>query len=276
MTAIETPSGKNKQTENFPVGSFLIRAGLRPHIHAFYQFARDADDISDNPLLPAEEKIRRLTCFAEVLQGQGGDVPAAACLRSSLQETSVTAQHSLDLLHAFKQDAVKLRYKNWDELMEYCRYSASPVGRHVLALHGIGEAAWPANDALCSALQVINHLQDCADDYREMDRVYLCEDIMKQHGAHVGMLSHERLAAPLRQTLDDMLVLTEKLMETARKLPSHVPDFRLKLETSIIVVLAEDLIGLLRRRDPLADKVKLSKPAILWAALKGVARAFFA
>jgi squalene synthase HpnC len=272
---LETPSGKSPDTENFPVGSFLIHADLRPHVHAYYRFARDADDISDNALLEPSEKIRRLDRFAEVLAGRGDDVAAAVALRDSLAQTGISARHGLDLLHAFKQDAVKLRYRNWDELMEYCRYSANPVGRYVLALHSVGETAWPSNDALCSALQVINHIQDCADDYREMDRIYLLQEDFEACAASTAMLAAAKASAPLRKVIDLLLERTRPLLAEAKALPKNVPDIRLKLETSIIVVLAEDLVRLLAKRDPLSENVKLSRSAILWAVCKGVVRAFF-
>ena len=149
MTAVpatvETPSGKWRSAENFPVGSFLIRRDLRPHVHAFYRFARNADDIADNPGLTADEKIERLDRMAAILDGAlGEDSPAAAAMRESLIETGVTAQHCRDVLHAFRLDAVKLRYQDWDDLMAYCRYSASPVGRQLLDLHGESRDTWPA------------------------------------------------------------------------------------------------------------------------------------
>src|SRR5215469_9604215 len=173
--SIETPSGKWRNAENFPVGSFLIRRDLRPHVHAFYRFARNADDIADNPALTAEEKVKRLDRMAAILDGASGqDSPAAAAMRQSLIETNITAQHCHDVLLAFRLDAVKLRYRDWDDLMDYCRYSASPVGRQLLDLHGESPTAtWPASDALCNALQVLNHLQDCVADWRNLDRVYL-------------------------------------------------------------------------------------------------------
>src|ERR1700730_12512985 len=172
--SVETPSGKWRSSENFPVGSFLIRRHLRVHVHAFYRFARNADDIADNPALTADDKIARLDRIAAILDGASGeDSPAAAAMRQSLIETRVSAQHCHDVLRAFRLDATKLRYRDWDDLMAYCRYSASPVGRQLLDLHGESREAWSASDALCSALQVLNHLQDCADDYRRLDRVYL-------------------------------------------------------------------------------------------------------
>jgi phytoene/squalene synthetase len=119
---VETPSGKGAGDENFPVGSWLIRRDLRPHVHAFYRFARGAGDIADNTALSPEEKVRRLDRKGAALDGAPGeDAPAAAAMRTSLLATGVTAQHCHDVLHAFRLDATKLRYADWGDLMEYCR-----------------------------------------------------------------------------------------------------------------------------------------------------------
>lgn len=267
----DTASGKHRGSENFPVGSFLIRPDLRAHVHAFYNFARAADDISDHPLLEAQEKIRRLDRFAAVLRDpNASDVPSAAAMRESLKATGIAPRHCLDLLVAFKRDATQLRYRDWDDLLDYCRYSASPVGRHVLALHGIGESAWPANDALCSALQIINHIQDCADDYRALDRVYIPQDILAAYDGATADLSRAKSTDGLRKTVQAMLDKLEPMLIEARDLPRRVPDARLKCETSVICALAEDLVKLLRKRDPLCDNVKLGRIAIIAAALKGL------
>ncbi len=275
LDSIETPSGKNADTENFPVGSWLIRPDLREHVHVFYRFARAADDISDNPLLDPEQKIAALDRFKTVLHGKDDDAaPSAIAMRHSLAATKIPPQHCLDLLTAFARDATQLRYRDWDDLLDYCRYSASPVGRYVLALHGIGETAWPSNDALCSALQIINHMQDCADDYRELDRVYLPQDMMAAHQADLSMLAAAKSPPPLRSVLDAMLDKLGPMLDLARTLPRHVPDVRLKLETAVIGSLADSLVSLLRRRDPLADKVKLGKIGAALAAARGVLRAW--
>src|SRR5439155_3652155 len=188
--SVETPSGKWRSSENFPVGSLLIRRGLRMHVHAFYRFARNADDIADNPALTPDDKVRRLDRMAEILDGvPGRDSPAAAAMRQSLIETRVSAQHCHDVLHAFRLDATKSRYRDWDDLMAYCRYSASPVGRQLLDLHGESRETWPPSDALCAALQVLNHLQDCAADYRTLDRIYVPLDAIEVVGLTVEALS---------------------------------------------------------------------------------------
>ena len=112
--------------------------------------------------------------MAAVLDGAAAhDAPAALAMRHSLLATGMTAEHCHDVLRAFRQDAEQRRYRDWDELMHYCRYSAAPVGRQLLDLHGESRSTWPASDALCAALQVLNHIQDCAADYRRLDRVYL-------------------------------------------------------------------------------------------------------
>ena len=256
---VETPSGKAARDENFPVGSWLIRAELRPHVHAFYRFAREADDVADNSALSPEEKLRRLDRMGEVLEGaRGDDAPAARAMRDSLIETGVVAQHCHDILRAFRQDATKLRYRDWDDLMSYCRYSASPVGRQVLDLHGESRDAWPSNDALCSALQVLNHLQDCVADHRNLDRVYLPTEVLERFGSSMEDLDLPAASPGLRAALDHLLDRTQELVREARALPPRVVSPGLRRETAVIVNLVERLTQRLRRGDPVAGRVKLT------------------
>jgi farnesyl-diphosphate farnesyltransferase len=275
VRSVETPSGKGRSTENFPVGSLLIRRDLRPHVHAFYQFARNADDIADNPTLTADEKVRRLDRMAAILDGAPGkDSPAATAMRESLVETRMTAQHCLDVLHAFRLDTTKLRYHDWNDLMAYCRYSASPVGRQLLDLHGESRETWPASDALCSALQVLNHLQDCADDYRMLDRVYLPMTDLAAEGIDVETLAARRSCPKLRRVLDSMLHRTDTLVATARGLPPQIVSSGLRWESAVIVELATRLLRRLRRGDPLAGRVRLQKTDFIAAFVGGLLRGF--
>jgi len=275
VQSIETPSGKWRSAENFPVGSFLIRRDLRPHVHAFYRFARNADDIADNPALSADEKIRRLDRMAAILDGAAGDdSPAAKAMRESLVETRMTAQHCHDVLHAFRLDVTKLRYHDWNDLMAYCHYSASPVGRQLLDLHSERRETWPASDALCSALQVLNHLQDCSDDYRLLDRVYLPMTDLAAEGIGVETLAKSASCSRLRRVLDRVLDRTDALVATARGLPPLVVSSGLRWECAVIVELATRLLHRLRRRDPLADRVRLQKSDFLAAFVVGVVQGF--
>jgi farnesyl-diphosphate farnesyltransferase len=257
--SVETWSGKDRGDENFPVGSMLIARRLRPHVHAFYAFARNADDIADSPVLAAEDKIARLDVMEAVLLGaaeQGS--PSAARLRASLAETGVTAAHARDLLVAFRRDATKRRYADWDELHDYCRYSAMPVGRHVLDLHGEGRETWPASDALCTALQVLNHLQDCGKDLAALDRCYLPADMLAAAGSGVDDLRAPRASAGLRRVIDGLLDRCDALNMEAALLPRGTRDRRLRLETAVIAGLARRLAARLRAGDPLAARVKLT------------------
>ena len=268
---IEVPSGKDAAYENFPVGSFLLPARLRPHVAIFYAFARAIDDIADSPDLAAGEKVRRLEGFAAALKGANADPAYAKAHRmgESMAATGVPIRHGLDLIAAFIQDAIKLRYRDWDDLMGYCILSAAPVGRYLLDLHGGSRHGYGPSDALCMALQVINHLQDCQDDYRALDRVYLPGDWLAAEGATVEELNAPGCSPALRRVLDRTLDATEKLMIEAHRLPSGLVSQRLALESGVIVAVAEALIAKLRRQDPLAGRVQLSKLSFLWCGLKG-------
>jgi squalene synthase HpnC len=273
---VETPSGKSTASENFPVGSFLLPARLRPHVAAFYAFARAIDDIADNPALAPADKIARLDGFAAALTGAAAEpgYEKAERLRESLAATKVTAQHGLDLIAAFKLDAVKLRYADWRELIEdYCMLSAAPVGRYLLDLHGEDRAGYHASDALCNALQVLNHLQDCRDDYRQLDRVYLPQDWLAAAGIGVEALDEPAAGPAMRRVIDRCLDGTDELIAIAQLLPGQLRSRRLGMESAVIVRIAERLSRLLRRRDPLAGRVKLSGLQFAGCGVAGIAQA---
>ena len=257
---VETWSGKDRGDENFPVGSLLIRRDLRAHVHAFYAFARNADDIADSATLPAAEKVARLDAMEDVLLGRrDAGSPSAMRLRASLAETGVTSRHSTDLLVAFRRDATKLRYASWGEMYDYCRYSAMPVGRHVLDLHGENCATYEPSDALCTSQQVLNHLQDCAKDLAALDRCYVPLDLLARCGASVDDLRGPAETSQLRRVFDLLLDQVDALNSAAIELPRRTRSRRLRLETAVIVGLAQRLAQRLRRGDPLARRVKLTR-----------------
>jgi len=273
-TVAETPSGKDAAYENFPVGSWLLPAKLRPHVAVFYAYARAIDDIADNPDLPADEKIARLDGFERALLGREPEDAAfakARAMRESLAATDVAPRHCLDLIAAFKQDAIKLRYADWDDLIGYCMLSAAPVGRYLVDLHGGSAHGYGPSDALCNALQVINHLQDCQDDYRSLNRVYLPLDWMAEEGATVEDLDRSITGAPLRMVIDRTLDGVEALLETAAALPTGLTSRRLAMESAAILEIARMLTYRLRHRDPLAERIELSKSEYLWCCMRGAA-----
>lgn len=272
-SSVETPSGKDVAYENFPVGSWLLPASLRPHIAIFYAFARAADDIADNPDLAAKDKVSRLDAFEAAVLGQGAETPdlaKALRMRESLQQTGIDPRHCTDLLAAFKQDAIKLRYDDWDDLIGYCVLSAAPVGRYLVDLHGGSRKGYVASDALCMALQVINHLQDCQADYRQLNRVYLPQNWLRKAGASVEDLDRTKTSPQLRKVIDLALDGTEVLLATANALPAGLISRRLAMESGAILAIAERLVGMLRRGDPLGRRIELSKPQFVWCCTRGV------
>jgi squalene synthase HpnC len=274
---VQSTSGKNSKNENFPVGSFLLSKVVRPHVAVFYAFARAIDDVADNPEIAPQEKIDTLDGFDKALMGLNDDpmFEKAHIVRSSLIYTGVPIQHCRDLISAFKQDAFKSRYDNWDDLIDYCDRSAAPVGRYLLDLHGVSKNLYPASDALCNALQVINHLQDCQEDYREMDRVYLPQDWMVHAKIGVDALNKPFTDRGLRQVMDICLNETAELLNIARELPGPMSSRRLAMESAAIIRIAEQLLDELRLRDPLAERVALTKPQYMLCCAQGVLRLFF-
>ena len=272
VQGIETPSGKGAGDENFPVGSILIARRLRPHVMRYYAFARAADDIADNPGLTPDEKVRRLDAFEAGLAAGASTPEAAVRLRDSLAETGVPNRHARDLLVAFRQDATKRRYADWGELMEYCAVSAHPVGRYLLDLHGEEAATHLPGDALCAALQVLNHVQDCGADRRDLDRVYLPADWMAEAGIDVTALDAPTASPGLRQVLDHCLDDCDALLERAAPLAGMIRARRLGAEVAVIQRLARRLAARLRREDPLAGRVRHTTRDHLAGLAAGLAR----
>ena len=276
--AAETPSGKGAKDENFPVGSFLLPKHLRSHVAKYYAFARAIDDIADNPDLSAEDKIARLSAFDAALTGApgyGAEYEKAHALRESMTETGVATKHGSDLVAAFVQDARKNRYATWDELIGYCELSANPVGRYLLDLHGEDKSGYRYSDALCTVLQIVNHLQDCGDDKRDLDRVYILTDWLAEESAYVDDIDKPALTEGLRAVMDRMLDGCDALMVEARKLPSALKSKHLAMESAIIVRLADRLIARLRKGDPLASRVALTKVDFASAGVRGAVAGFF-
>ena len=270
-SASELRSGKTHRDENFPVASWIIHPRHRALILAFYNFVRTADDIADHATLSERGKLNYLDLLEAELLGQGDSQPEAVNLRRALAQRSMPPRHALDVLIAFRMDVTKLRYENWDEVIHYCRYSAMPVGRFMLDVHGESTSTWAASDALCAGLQINNHLQDCGKDYRELNRVYLPRDALAAAGASVEALGLEQAPVPLLQCLHSMAARTEVLLDQSKSLSAEVKDFRLGLEISVIQAFADKIVRLLKVRDPLSQTVHLGPMELIAYSLGGMA-----
>ncbi|WP_072825740.1 squalene synthase HpnC [Bradyrhizobium erythrophlei] len=269
--ASEWRSGKGHRDENFPVASWIIHPRHRPLILAFYNFVRTADDIADHESLSGDEKLSLLDLLEAELLGKGDSQPEAVNLRRVLAERGMPPRHALDLLTAFRMDVTKLRYETWDEVIHYCRYSAMPVGRFVLDVHGESTSTWAASDAICAGLQINNHLQDCGKDFRNLNRVYLPRDALAAVGATAEQLGEARATPALLQCLQSLAARNEALLDEGRMLPAQVRDFRLGLEVSVIQSFADRIVRLLKVRDPLSERVHLNPVELLTFSLSGMA-----
>ena len=260
--------------ENFPVASLLLPRSIRSPVAVIYAFARTADDLADEGDVPPSERLARLQVF-----GQELDVAVAsnASLDPVLTATAdIIRRHGLpaglfhDLLAAFRMDVTKHRYADFAEVMGYCRYSANPVGR--LILHLTGEAS-PENlhdsDAVCSALQLVNFLQDLSQDFWENDRIYLPENEMKRFGVTETHIRDRRTDQAMRTLFRYQVRRARDLMDKGAPLGSRLPG-RLGLEIRAIVAggleitdklaaLDEDVFA--RPRLTAADRLRL-----LWHA----------
>ncbi len=272
------PGEKTHRDENFPVASHLISQKYRPAILAFYRFARAADDVADHPELSEDAKIRKLDQFEETLLGKSNEIEDALPLREAINASGLTPKHGQDLLTAFRMDASKQRYADWDDLIHYCSYSAMPVGRFVLDVHGESRSTWPANDALCAALQIINHLQDCGPDYRRLGRVYIPLDALAKRNIPVEALGAQKASPELLACIHELAGKTQTLLGSA-DLSRGIKDLRLSLEVAAIERLARKLVALLLTRDPLSQTVHLSKTGfasiLITAAFLNLGRRLF-
>jgi squalene synthase HpnC len=269
MTA-EQPS-KTERDENFPVASRLIAPQFRGVILAFYRFVRKADDVADHPNLAPRAKLDALDALQATLDGASDGAPEAITLRIELAARNLSAVHARDLLAAFRLDVTKNRYRDWQDLLDYCALSAMPVGRFVLDVHGQSPALWPASDAICASLQIINHLQDCAQDFAQLDRVYLPEDSLRRAGAAYADLGAPRASPPLRAAIGELAQKSGALLDRGADLSSRVSDWRLACEIGAIMRLARANVARLTKHDPLSERVHPGKGGFLFSTLIGAA-----
>jgi squalene synthase HpnC len=263
-------SGKGHRDENFPVASFILKPVHRAPIMAFYSFARAADDIADHAQASETEKLSLLARMRAGLEGRGA--PEAMALAEVARERGLDLVHAHELLDAFTRDVTVRRYPDWDALMGYCRLSAIPVGRFVLDVHGEDRAVWPLSDALCAALQVINHLQDCGEDYRDLDRVYVPLDVLAAAGIGIETLGARQASPELRQVISDLAARTRTLLAQSATFAGAIRDWRLAAEVAVIQALAVDLVALLAHHDPLSEPVHHSKLRTAGVAMRALLR----
>ncbi|MDF2973521.1 MAG: hypothetical protein K0R61_3971 [Microvirga sp.] len=196
-------------------------------------------------------------------------IPQAARLHAADRQHKAGIVQARDLLRAFRQDVVKARYNEWAELIEYCRLSANPVGRFLLGIHKERSAAQAPADALCTALQILNHLQDCGKDHRDLGRIYIPLRWMMGAGSEKAFFDPSQ-AALRRSVIDSMLDRVDALIDQAQSLPEHLQNRRLRAQSIATIALARSLSDRLRRTDPVLERVQVSKADACMAFLRGL------
>lgn len=261
-----------RHTENFPVASMLMPRHARKKLLACYDFLRGADNIADDPHTPLEVRHASLLALSDAInQHHRASLPVwAKAYQTQVAQDPTTHIYGQQLLQAFLQDTQKLRYATWDELIQYCSLSAMPVGRMVLHLCHEKDASVHAADALCAALQLLNHLQDIKSDAISLNRIYLPQTWLEQHHVDDTQLTAVHSSPGLRAVIDQTLGGIRPLLAEAGTLPSTLHSRRLRIEIRWMLNLANLLCEKLSLQDPLAHRVTLSRLAIircLWIAI---------
>lgn len=263
---------KTQQQENFPVASLLFKKKDRAIITHYYNFARYCDDIADNPDLAEKDKLQKLNEAESALFGKG-DLSVSKVLREDFLSENFDFSLATDLLIAFRQDAQNQSYQTWAQLLDYCKYSAAPVGRFMLALFNENPSTYLPATALCSVLQIINHLQDLKSDVLTLQRFYIPEELMKKYKVSRKALSASSCSKSLQNLLNDVLIRTHGLLEDAKVLPSIIRNLRLRIYVCMVFNLSDLLIKKLYHTDILTVKAKLSVFDWFRAAFKAVFQA---
>lgn len=245
----------NTHYENFPVASVFLPRRLREPIALIYSFARQADDFADEGDLSIPQRLELLNEFkAELDLLQAYIKPSRVffiTLGNMIRAWKLPLAPFYDLLDAFSQDVVKTRYQNFDEVQDYCRRSANPIGRLLLALY---QASSPKNiemsDNICTALQLINFLQDIAIDFKknaDKQRIYMCQEELAQFGIHEQHIAdyvagNKQINAQWKVFMDLNLKRTAQLLNTGKPL-GKILKGRIGFEMRMIIAGGERIIA---------------------------------
>jgi squalene synthase HpnC len=264
--------------ENFPVGLFVPRE-KRPYVHALYAYARAADDFADEAMyegMRAEKLDQWEARLHAAYEGRAED-PIFIAVAETVRRLAVPKALLLDLLSAFRQDTVKTRYETWDELLDYCRRSADPVGRLVLLVFEYDDASLPPlSDAICTGLQLANHWQDVAIDLRK-GRIYIPRELMDRFGVKEWDLNAGKVTPEFRALMGELIARTRALFARGRPLCDRVGgDLRFEMRltwlggSSILDAIEGAGYDVFRRRP---HHGLLGKARLAWRAWRWPARA---
>ncbi len=262
---------KIKKTEDFPVGKFVKRS-LKPVVDAYYNAAREADDVADCASLSCNEKLEKLKNIRKDFCDASDTI--AGKLGKIFAKENLDYRLFVDLLEAFENDAKGQNFEIWEQVLYYCQYSAAPVGRFMLAIHDEAPSTYMPAETLCAVLQIVNFLRDMKDDMCKLKRCYMPEDLLQKYGVWKRdfCLSHETLGVNLLKK--EVLTRLEAMLKDAKILLSLIKNFRLKIELGVIFSLTNIMIKKMYESDIIAQKQKLSRFDWMRAVVCGMCLAF--
>ncbi|MDH5408682.1 MAG: squalene synthase HpnC [Gammaproteobacteria bacterium] len=261
--------------ENFPVASWFLPRRIRQAIMLIYTFARNADDFADEGEHSKEQRLKLLDDYDQKLTTltQQNDDPFFQALGQTIKAHNLSIQHFHDLITAFKQDVTITRYSNFNEILNYCRYSANPVGRLLLQLYKVDtQTALAASDNICTALQLINFYQDLAQDFDEHQRIYIAEDEMYHLNITASHFKNKISDTNMQKLMQQQVTRAQDMLLSGYPLSRLIPGrmgFELKLVIEAGYRVTEKL---LRHHGDVFARPRLTRLdglIILW-------RAFFA
>ncbi len=260
--------------ENFPVASILLPKTLRKPISAIYSFARTADDLADEGDLDASDRLQALEqytkYFNNMLAGVSGNDPVFIALADTISRFDLSPELFTDLISAFQQDITKKRYDNFEEVLDYCRRSANPVGRLLIQLVGKDQPqARKFSDAVCTALQLINFYQDIGQDYEENNRIYLAKNEMNAAGITEDYFSQRINDEKFNHFMNQQVERADKMLISGYPLCHHIGG-RLGMELKVTIHAAHTVATKMLRTKDCFTRPRLSKtdwPMIVFMSL---------
>ncbi len=238
-----------------------------------------ADDIADNKSLSPIKKMKILKFFDKSIQNEKkSKIKVLDNLIDLFLEVPFSKKYSRLLLKAFMLDASGKKYKNWNDLIYYCQNSANPVGRFVIDLMYLKERKkklnldliYQASDNLCTSLQILNHIQDCKDDYMNLRRVYIPANLLKKYSINQKVFSKNTSNNGFSKVIEEIIDKIEVMLKNSGRGLKLISSRRLRIETLIILNIAKRLSNLLKINDPLKKKVKLSRIDLIFCFIKGI------
>ncbi len=251
---------KNESDENFSVG-LLVSKKLKPLVAAYYRAARAADDIADNPELTKEQKLNALEAVEAAFDGRNNAdaFSEARTLGELFRTENLDRRLYADLLTAFRRDALNQQPEIWEQLTDYCNYSAVPVGRFMLAIHNENPSTYLPAASLCTALQLVNHLQDLKYDAITLRRFYLPKDMMAKYDVFPSDLYLSTVTSGLKALVLEICGRIRGQMKDAAPLPRLVKSFRLRWEIGVIVSLTNSMLKKIEKYDVISRRIELSR-----------------